>query len=73
MNQVINQRMGKRQPMRWSANGGHLLLQDRSAMLDHRLGAPVRERFPRFRATPPFTSVRASSDASPPTSFHVLT
>jgi hypothetical protein len=30
-------RMGKRQPMRWSAEGAHLLLQVRCAVLDNRL------------------------------------
>jgi hypothetical protein len=39
MNHLINQRMGKRQPMRWSADGAHLLLQVRCAVLDRRLVA----------------------------------
>jgi len=56
MNHLINQRMGKRQPMRWSADGAHLLLQVRCAVLDHRLEVLFREWFPRFRATPPITS-----------------
>jgi hypothetical protein len=50
----------KRQPMRWSANGAHMLLQVRCAMLDHRLETLFREWFPRFRATPPITSARAA-------------
>jgi hypothetical protein len=56
MNHLINTRMGKRQPMRWSADGAHLLLQVRCAVLDHRLEALFREWFPRFRATPPLTT-----------------
>jgi hypothetical protein len=60
MNHLINQRMGKRQPMRWSANGAHLLLQVRCAVLDHRLETLFREWLPRFRATPPITSARAA-------------
>lgn len=31
MSHLMNQRMGKRQPMRWSAAGAHLLLQIRCA------------------------------------------
>src|ERR1700694_1317342 len=34
MSHVINQRMGKRQPMCWTAEGAHLLLQVRCAVLD---------------------------------------
>jgi hypothetical protein len=39
MSHVINQRMGKRQPMCWTAEGAHLLLQVRCAVLDGRLDA----------------------------------
>ena len=60
MNHLINQRMGKRQPMRWSADGAHLLLQVRCAVLDHRLEVLFREWFPRFRSTPPITSALAA-------------
>jgi hypothetical protein len=60
MNHLINQRMAKRQPMRWSAYGAHLLLQVRCAVLDHRLEGLFREWFPRFRATPPITSALAA-------------
>jgi hypothetical protein len=37
MSHLVNQRMGKRQPMRWSAAGAHLLLQVRCAVLNKRL------------------------------------
>jgi hypothetical protein len=50
MAHVVNQRMGKRQPMRWSPEGAHLLLQVRCAMLDDRLEALFREWYPQFRA-----------------------
>ena len=53
MNHLINQRMGKRQPMRWSADGAHALLQVRCAMIDNRLEILFREWFPKFRASPP--------------------
>jgi hypothetical protein len=55
MSHLVNQRMGKRQPMRWSAAGAHLLLQVRCAVLDKRLDSLFREWFPSFRkqlATP---------------------
>lgn len=47
MSHVINQRMGKRQPMCWTAEGAHLLLQVRCAVLDGRLDSLFRERYPR--------------------------
>jgi hypothetical protein len=53
MSHLVNQRMGKRQPMRWSAEGAHQLLQVRCAMLDRRLEAFFRELHPKFRLTPP--------------------
>jgi hypothetical protein len=53
MSHLVNQRMGKRQPMRWSSGGAHLLLQVRCAVLDNRLDTMFRERYPGFRAHPP--------------------
>jgi hypothetical protein len=49
MSHLVNQRMGKRQPMCWSQEGAHLLLQVRCAMLDNRLDTRFREWYPRFR------------------------
>jgi len=49
MSHLVNQRMGKRQPMRWSAEGAHLLLQVRCAVLDNRLDMLFREWLPKFR------------------------
>jgi hypothetical protein len=37
MSHLVNQRMDKRQPMCWSSEGAHLLLQVRCAVLDQRL------------------------------------
>jgi hypothetical protein len=54
MNHLVNERMGKRQQMRWSAEGAHLLLQVRCAVLDNRLEMLFREWLPNFRRqTPP--------------------
>jgi hypothetical protein len=52
MSHLVNQRMGKRQPMRWSAEGAHQLLQVRCAVLDCRLEGFFRELHPKFRLTP---------------------
>jgi hypothetical protein len=52
MSHLVNQRMGKRQPMRWSAEGAHQLLQVRRAVLDRRFEAFFRELHPKFRSTP---------------------
>jgi hypothetical protein len=49
MSHLVNQRMGKRQPMRWSAEGAHLLLQVRCAVLNNRLDDLFREWHPDFR------------------------
>jgi hypothetical protein len=49
MSHLVNQRMGKRQPMRWSSEGAHLLLQVRCAVLDGRLDRLFREKYPQFR------------------------
>jgi hypothetical protein len=53
MSHLVNQRMGKRQSMRWSAEGAHQLLQARCAVLDCRLEAFFRELHPKFRLSPP--------------------
>lgn len=52
MSHIANQRMGKRQPMRWSIEGAHFLLQVRCAMLDDRLEALFCESYPTFRLLP---------------------
>ena len=49
MSHLVNQRMGKRQPMRWSAKGAHLLLQVRCAVLNNRMDDLFREWHPDFR------------------------
>jgi hypothetical protein len=53
MSHVINQRMGKRQPMRWSSEGAHLLLQVRCVVLDNRLDTLFREKYPQFSRPAP--------------------
>jgi hypothetical protein len=58
MNHLVNARMGKRQPMRWSADGAHLLLQVRCALLDDRLDDLFREWYPGWGASPATTAHR---------------
>jgi hypothetical protein len=49
---IVNQRMGKKQSTRWSAEGAHRLLQVRCAVLDGQLASFFREWFPGFRENP---------------------
>jgi hypothetical protein len=44
MAHLVNHRMGKKQSMRWSAEGAHQLLQVRCAVLDGQLESFFRER-----------------------------
>ena len=57
MNHVVNARMGKRQPMRWSAEGAHLLLQVRCALLDDRLDGLFREWYPGLGTSLPAVAI----------------
>jgi hypothetical protein len=59
MSHVVNQRMGKLQPMCCTAAGAHLLLQVRCAVLDGKLDALFREWYPRFRIKSLAVQVRA--------------
>ena len=44
VNQVLNHRMCKRQQMRWTPRGAHLLAQVRCAVINGDLTAKLRER-----------------------------
>ncbi len=55
MHHIVNQRMGKRQPMRWSASGATYMLQVRCAVLDDRLAGYFRQWYPRFQVADPET------------------
>jgi len=52
MAHLVNQQMGKKQSMRWSAAGAHQLLQVRCAVLAGQLANFSREWFPGFRENP---------------------
>jgi len=46
VNQVVSKRMVKKQPMRWSQKGAHLLLQVRTQVLNDELRGTFREWYP---------------------------
>ncbi len=49
MHHIVNQRMCKLQPMRWTAEDAHNLLQVRCAVLDGRLSRLFGQWYPRFQ------------------------
>ena len=48
VNQVISKRMVKKQQMRWTPRGAHLLLQIRTRVLNDQLAGDFHRRHPRF-------------------------
>jgi len=50
MNHVVNRRMSKRQQMRWSVKGAHLLLQTRVSLVDGCLLGHFKVHHPHFRS-----------------------
>ena len=52
VNQVISKRMVKKQQMRWSLRGAHLLLQIRTRVLNDTLACDYRRWYPDFTHTP---------------------
>jgi hypothetical protein len=53
VNQVIAKRMVKKQQMRWTLRGAHLLLQIRTRVLNDQLAADFRRWYPAFTHQPP--------------------
>jgi bifunctional non-homologous end joining protein LigD len=53
VNQVVSKRMVKKQQMRWSKRGAHLLLQIRTRVLNGEWEAAFRTWYPGFRAHTP--------------------
>jgi hypothetical protein len=49
INQIVDKRCDKRQSMRWTPRGAHLLLQTRTHVLNGDLGQLIRRRYPAFR------------------------
>jgi hypothetical protein len=52
INQIVDKRFDKRQSMRWTRRGAHLLLQTRTRVLNGDLDHLLRQRYPAFRAAP---------------------
>jgi hypothetical protein len=48
VNQVVSKRMVKKQQMRWSQKGAHLLLQVRTSVLNDELRDVFRQWYPTF-------------------------
>ncbi len=53
VNQVVSKRMVKKQQMRWTPRGAHLLLQVRTRVLNDDLAADFKRWYPAFVAPPP--------------------
>ena len=52
VNQVVSKRMVKKQQMRWTPKGAHLLLQIRTRVLNDELGDAFRRWYPEFVSAP---------------------
>ena len=50
VNQVVSKRFCKKQQMRWTKRGAHLLLQTRTAVLNDELEDTFRRQYPLFSA-----------------------
>ena len=59
INQVVSKRMVKKQQMRWSPRGAHLLLQIRTRVLNDDLANDFHRWYPSFTHTPPQENIAA--------------
>jgi hypothetical protein len=50
VNQIVDKRFDKRQSMRWTPRGAHLLLQTRTRVINGDLDKLIRRRYPAFRS-----------------------
>lgn len=51
MNQLVSKRMVKKQQMRWTPRGAHLLLQVRARVLNNQLAGDFHRWYPAFIST----------------------
>jgi hypothetical protein len=51
VNQIVDKRFDKRQSMRWTPRGAHLLLQTHTRVLNGDLDQLIRRRYPASRKT----------------------
>jgi hypothetical protein len=49
INQIVDKRFDKRQSMRWTPRGAHLLLQTRTRVVNNDLDQLIRRCYPAFR------------------------
>jgi hypothetical protein len=61
VNQVVSKRMDKKQQMRWTPRGAHLLLQVRSRVLNDDLAADFRRWLPAFVTPSPPTNAATAA------------
>jgi len=59
VNQVISKRMVKKQQMRWTPRGAHLLLQVRTRVLNDQLANDFRRWYPGFNQAPDLVALAA--------------
>lgn len=59
VNQVISKRMVKKQQMRWTPQGAHLLLQVRTRVLNDQLASDFHRWYPNFTRAPDTTALAA--------------
>jgi hypothetical protein len=50
VNQIVDKRFDKRQSMRWTPRGAHLMLQTRTRVINGDLDQLIRRRYPAFRS-----------------------
>jgi hypothetical protein len=50
VNQIVDKRFDKRQSMRWTPRGAHLLLQTRTRVINGDLDQLIRRSYPTFRS-----------------------
>jgi hypothetical protein len=51
VNQIVDKRFDKRQSVRWTQRGAHLLLQTRTRVLNGDLDQLIRSRYPAFKGS----------------------
>jgi hypothetical protein len=61
VNQVVSKRMVKKQQMRWTPRGAHLLLQVRTHVLNDELAADFQRWYPAFAAPSPSSGIKRAA------------
>jgi hypothetical protein len=61
VNQVVSKRMVKKQQMRWTSRGAHMLLQVRTRVLNDDLAADFQRWYPAFVSPSPSTDTERAA------------